>query len=70
MKLDIDSKTVSIPCPHCSKKFDEKIGRLKQDQKLICPACHESFTVDATKLRAGIEKTLYDFKRQIGKLGR
>jgi len=73
LNLNIDSHAVSIPCPHCSKKFDEKIGRLKRDPKLTCPACRETFTVNAEKLRAGIksvQKTLDDFTRKLSKLGK
>lgn len=73
MKLDIDSHAITIACPSCGKKFDEKIGRLKRDPNLTCPGCQTTITVDAAKLRSGIQsaqKSLDRFGRALQKLGK
>lgn len=73
MKLDIDSQVIAITCPHCSKKFDEKIGRLKRDPKLTCSGCGGTIAIDAAKLRAGIQsadKSLDLLRRTLSKIGK
>lgn len=71
MQLDIDSKKIDIPCPHCSHKVKESIGRLKRDPHLTCSKCGKGFDVDAAGLRKGIqsvEDSLSDFRRKLGKM--
>lgn len=67
----LDNNTVDIPCPHCSKKLSERIGKLKTNPKLTCRFCQGVFTVDADQLRATtqkVDKALTDLKRTAGRL--
>ncbi len=73
MKLDLDSHAMTLTCPGCGKKFDEKIGRPKHDPKITCPGCKNIIAIDADKLRSGIqsaEKSLDDFRRKLRNLGK
>lgn len=73
MKLDLDSQPITLTCPGCGKKFDEKIGRLKHYPKLACPGCKNIITIQADELRRGIQsvqKTLDDFARSLRNLGK
>lgn len=70
MKLNTDSISITIPCPKCGKKMDEKIGRLKKDPDITC-ACGQVITIKAQKLRSGIEaaqKSLDSFGKSLGKI--
>ena len=72
MNLDINSHTLGIPCPHCSEKVEETIGRLKTDPKLTC-ACGATIQVDAKDLRSGIEqieRSLEQLRRTIRNFGK
>lgn len=73
MKLDLDSHAITLTCPGCGKKFDEKIGRLKRDPTLTCPGCKQSITIEAAELRRGIqaiEKSLDGLRKSIRQLGK
>ena len=65
MKLDIDSQAITLTCPGCGKKFDEKIGRLKRDPNLACPGCKIAITIDAHELRSGMQSV----QKQLDALG-
>ena len=56
MKGVLDSAKIELPCPHCGHKFSETIGRLKTVQKLTCRSCGQAFDVDATQMRAEVQK--------------
>jgi DNA-directed RNA polymerase subunit RPC12/RpoP len=71
MALNFDEHALDIPCPHCGNKIQEKIGRLKTDPEITCPACAMSFTIDATEFRSGVaeaEKSLSSFLTGIGRM--
>ena len=72
MKLDINSQAITLTCPTCKKKFDEKIGRLKQNPTLTCRGCKALITIDANQLRRdidAIEKRLNKALSGFGNLG-
>lgn len=57
--------TIPIPCPKCEQKIEETIARLETNPTLTCPACGVQFTIEAEKLRRGLqelEETLAKFK--------
>jgi len=69
----LDKKLIDLPCPHCSHKTAQPIGKLKLNPKLTCNRCRKEFTVNANELRAAInkiEKELADLQRAIGRLGK
>lgn len=73
MKLDLDSHAVTLTCPGCGQKFDEKIGRLKLNPKLACPSCKNSITINADELRRVLEsaqKSLDALGRNLRNLGK
>ena len=68
MKLDLDDQSLDFPCGKCGKKISEKIGRLKRNPDLTCPACGTVISVNADELRRGInsvQKTLDDLGRKL-----
>ena len=73
MKLDLDSRSIEFPCPHCGQELNETIGRLKSNPQLTCTECGKTFGVDADELRKGIDtvqKSLDDFGAMLRKLGK
>lgn len=68
MKLDIDGQSLDIPCGKCGTKISEKIGHLKQNPKLTCPACGTTTSVNADDLSRGInsvQKALGEFEKKL-----
>lgn len=61
MKLEFDSYTITLSCPGCGKKFDETIGRVKNNQSVTCPACGGAITVDANQMREIVETIQKNF---------
>ena len=39
MSINFDSQDITVPCPKCGKKLKEKLGRLKREKHITCPAC-------------------------------
>lgn len=73
MKLDIDGQSITLTCPGCGKKFDEKIGRLKGHTTLPCRHCRAEIRIDATELRRkvdAIKKAANPLGAALGKLGK
>lgn len=73
MKNLLDSHNIEIPCPHCSKKNSETIGRLKTKREITCRHCGASFDLDTSNLRrevAQVENQLAQLNRTLGKLGK
>lgn len=68
MTVDFDSKLISIPCPQCGEKFNESIGRLKTNPKLVCSSCGQIIAINADELVKGLDaanKSIEDFDRRI-----
>ena len=73
MTLNFDANPIQMTCPKCEHKFEESVGRLKDDPALTCPGYGATILIKADGLRDGLEKaekSLADLARSIGKLGR
>lgn len=73
MKSMLDSTSIEVPCPHCSKNSSQSIGVLKVKNQLTCRHCRHVFLVDATKMRteiAKIERELAKIKVSFDRLGK
>lgn len=73
MNTNLSQQRVKLPCPHCSHKFEESLGRLQLDPQLTCAACGQGFKVDATELKKtvkSVEDQLAKFQRDMGKMFR
>lgn len=73
MKIDLDSHELTLTCPGCGKKFDEKIGRLKNNPTIPCPGCGKSINIHADELSSGIEtiqKSLDNLTRTLSNFGK
>lgn len=69
----LDSKTINVPCPHCGKKFPERLDKLRTYQDLPCPSCRGIVRVDRDAIRRLVsesEKQIADFKRGLSKFGK
>ncbi|GAB4362588.1 MAG: hypothetical protein ACPW60_13220 [Methylohalobius sp. ZOD2] len=53
--MNLDTQLLTLTCPHCNNKFKEKIGRLKHNPVLACPACRQSLRIKPDNLRQGME---------------
>lgn len=53
-KDPFDSAQIAVPCPKCGQKTERAVGRLRRETHLDCPACGETFAVDATDLDQGL----------------
>lgn len=56
MSLDIDSKSLNIPCPKCGDKTPETIGNIKNNATVTCSGCGISLNLKAEDFREGIEQ--------------
>lgn len=71
----LDNATIDITCPKCSRKFKERLGRLKNNPMLKC-TCGASIKINAggkgglTQGLNSVDKGLADLKRALGKLGK
>lgn len=68
MNLDVDDQSLDIPCGKCGKKISEKIGRLKHNPDLTCPACGTVISVNADDLRRGmnsVQEALDDLRSKL-----
>jgi DNA-directed RNA polymerase subunit RPC12/RpoP len=71
MKVNIDSQAITLTCPTCKKKFDEKIGRLKKNPTLTCPGCKGAIQIKADELRRAtdtVQKSLDKLTASLGNL--
>ncbi|MEN9375983.1 MAG: hypothetical protein RL710_1140 [Pseudomonadota bacterium] len=73
MKNLLDDQTIELACPNCSRKFKERIGKLKTNPKLTCTGCSTVISIDANQLRseiAKVDKSLADLQRTLGRFGK
>ncbi len=73
MKSILDSKSIELTCPQCSKKFNETIGKLKTNPAVTCSACGTSISVNASELRSSMKKiddALANLGKSLGRLGK
>ena len=69
----LDSAKIDIPCPHCGRKLQKAIGRLKLNPTLRCPGCHQPVVVDAKQLRSGlsnVDASLKKLSKALGRIGK
>lgn len=64
MTFTLDTISVEVSCPKCGKKLKEKIGRLKRNKHITCPACGR-IAVDTDQLL----KVEDGIKKKLAKLG-
>lgn len=73
MKLNLDSHRISLTCPQCAKKFEETIGRLKNNPKVVCAGCGTTIQIEADELRrsvASVQKQMDALGKALGNLGK
>lgn len=56
MKNVFADAKIELACPHCAHKFSETIGKLQTNPHLTCGSCRQGFDIDASQLRAAVEK--------------
>lgn len=68
-----DSHSIEIPCPHCSRKASQTIGKLKTNPNLVCSGCRKPFRVEANQLNTELrkaEQALAKLQRSLSRLGK
>jgi uncharacterized C2H2 Zn-finger protein len=48
----LDKTSLALTCPKCGKKFEKKLGGLKNDQLMVCPGCGQTFRARADQARS------------------
>jgi transcription elongation factor Elf1 len=70
MEKTMRSRTGTIPvtvdCPSCGEKVSERLTRDDPKKQITCAACGESFTLDAHKFFATLDKAT----KRLGKIAR
>lgn len=54
--LDLDTHSINIKCPKCSRIVAESIQKLKSDLTTFCITCNEHFKISEVELNQGIER--------------
>jgi DNA-directed RNA polymerase subunit RPC12/RpoP len=63
MTFSLDKETMDIACPNCGRKIKERLGRLKNSPVINCPGCKQRIEVDASSLRAALQRVEQAFRR-------
>lgn len=42
----LDDSEIDLSCPSCGHKFQETLGRLKNNPNIVCPGCGGSISID------------------------
>lgn len=69
MKLDLDSNTITIPCPQCGKQLKEQIGRMKREKHITCQTCGR-IAVNTDKIREIESRLSKQLTEQLAKLSK
>lgn len=54
--LDLDTHSINIKCPKCSRIVQESIKQLKEVRMVYCGTCNDNFEVQDEELNKGIER--------------
>lgn len=54
--LDLDTHSINIKCPKCSRIVQETIKKLKEERAVYCGTCNDSFEIQDDELNKGIER--------------
>ena len=68
-----DSHTIEIPCPHCSHKASQTVGKLKLNPNLVCSGCRKPFRANPNEINAELrkaEQALTKLQRSLSRLGK
>ncbi len=69
----MNSFEVEIPCPHCGRRFKERMANMKPGNTRTCPSCRVSIQYtgdDASKLERDVKRSIDEFKRKVRNLNR
>lgn len=50
--MDINQQAVELACPTCGSRFQETVGRLKENPTAHCPNCRQPIRISSADLRA------------------
>ncbi|AQW28825.1 hypothetical protein ACKZDW_09075 [Ralstonia syzygii subsp. celebesensis] len=68
MDLGLDDQSIELACPKCAHKFNETIGRLKNNPDITCGGCGATIHISADELRKTleeVERSLEELRRQL-----
>ncbi len=71
--MNLDQQPLELVCPACGHKFQQTLGRLKEDPTIDCPACHRPIQIDAQGLRDGlkpVEDSIADLRKALKGFGK
>ena len=71
MKSILDAEELNIPCPRCGKETKKKVGWLKRNREMACPACRETFSLDTKEFRreiAKVDRAIRDLEKTLKRL--
>lgn len=54
--LDLETHSINVKCPRCSRIIAETIKKLKIDHTTHCSTCNDDFDVPEEVLNQGIER--------------
>lgn len=66
----LDDAKITITCPGCGKKFEERVGRLKQNPTLACPGCGKDIQIEGGAGFDKANKAVDDFRKSIRDIGK
>lgn len=54
--LDLETHSINIKCPKCSRIIAETIQKLQNDRVIFCGTCNDNFEASEEELNKGIER--------------
>lgn len=54
--LDLETHSINIKCPKCSRIISETIKKLQNDRVVFCGTCNDDFEAPEEELNKGIER--------------
>ena len=53
-----DDRKLPLTCPGCAKRFEQTVGRLKADKKVLCPGRRQSIEIESVAVVEQVDKRI------------
>jgi transcription elongation factor Elf1 len=54
--VNVEACRIGFQCPQCGHELEQTIGKLKSQDRMICPGCGIGINIDASRLSNVVEE--------------